>query len=244
MSLLVTLDRARNILKKWIKERNLIIEELESDHLILREGDNTVLVKIIVFEDLPDIDEINREITVLASRRSEYNKMYIAVSRDVAHLLDGKLLKKLGIGVIAIDLEEGEAREILQSPAISRRVAEIDVSRLEQDLSRIVRRILDSELSVLRREIEELKNRAQDSASGDVLKKLEKIREEIESIWNVIDRLKIEIERLKNTISTGEVQSTATSSRQEAQQQSDTSPVPDFIKDNPWVQILANKNVR
>ncbi|NPB00490.1 MAG: hypothetical protein GXO10_03850 [Crenarchaeota archaeon] len=250
MSLLVTLDRVKNIIKTWIKERNLIIEEIESDRLILREGDNTILLKIIVFEDIPDIDELNREITILASRRSDYNKMYIVVSRDIAHLLDGKLLKKLGIGVLSVDIEEGEVKEILTSPAISvRKVESIDISRIETELEKIVRKIVLSELEPIRRELENIKNLVQrdqshSRADKSALESLNKIREEIENIWNVIDRLKIEIERIKNL--TSSISENIEDNRREGRSVEKTeaveqSTVPDFIRDNPWVQILANK---
>ncbi|NPA70609.1 MAG: hypothetical protein GXO26_07345 [Crenarchaeota archaeon] len=248
MSLLVTLDRVKNIVKTWIKERNLTIEEIESDHLILREGDNTIFLKIIVFEDIPDIDELNREITILASRRSEYNKMYIVVSKDVAHLLDGKLLKKLGIGVLSVDLDEGEVKEILPSPAISiRKLESLDISKIEVELEKIVRRIVLSELEPIRRELENVKSllqRTQHHSGVDrsVVESLNKIREEIESIWNVIDRLKIEIERVKNLATTIEnVEKSKEDRKVEKIETVEQSTVPDFIKDNPWVQILANK---
>ncbi len=249
MSLLVTLDRVKNILKTWIKERNLTIEEIENDHLVLREGDNTIFLKIIIFEDIPDIDELNREVTILASRRREYNKMYIVVSRDVAHLLDGKLLKKLGIGVLAVDLEEGEVKEVLTSPAISiHRVENIDLSRIELELEKTVRRIVMSELEPIRSELEKLKSLVQRGQSGSVDKSvldvLNKLREEIENIWNVIDRLKVEIERMKSlsTVSIENVEESKRSGRSmETMETVEQSNVPDFIKDNPWVQILANK---
>ncbi len=252
MSLLVALDRARSLLKSWIKEKGLTIEEFESDYLILREGDNSILVKIVVFEDIPDTDELNREITLLASRRNEYNKMYIAVSSDIVPLLDGKLLKKLGIGVLELNFEEDVVRERLQSPAISvRKVESIDISRIEKDIVTLVKRIIERELDPIRRELDNLKtyiNKYPSNATSQnqtLREKVEKLREEIDSIWDVIDRLKIEIERIKSSIS-GEVKTDRSSveKKDEAQERAQPSNVPEFIKDNPWIQILSSKSGR
>ncbi len=240
MSSLVLLDRIKSLVKKWAKDRSLIIEEFRNDKIILREGDNIILVRPLVYEDIPDVDEINREIAVLASCRSQYNRMYVLVNQDIVSLLDGRTLKKVGIGVLVADLENDEIKEILQSPALSiKKDVEFDISKIESYIKDTVLKIIEKELENIVKTISDISFKVQKLEK--VISQYEKIRQDVETLWNIVDRLKIEIERLRSMgieaegIKTGEVKSQV--SEIETQQ----AQIPEYLKDNPWVRILAEK---
>ncbi len=242
MSSLLILDKVRTLLKRWAKENNLILEELGDSSAILREGDNTIFIKFLIYEDIPDIDDLNRQITLLASKRSEYNKMYILTGRDTVSILDGKLLKKVGIGVLVVDFDNEEIREVLQSPAVSvKKTYDIDISKIENYIKNIVEKYVKNEIEKVYDLVRSIEERVLNIEK--MLSNMKSYKQDIEDIWNVIDRLKLEIERLKNMC-------TDTSARPvkeeavEVSRREEKIEMPEYLKDNPWIQIIANKSVR
>ncbi len=254
----VIYEQALSTLRAWARDRGIVVDEIREDEILMREGDNVVLVKLVLFEDFPDVDKLNAALMELAKDRNNFNKVYIAMQKGHVHLLDGKLLKKLSIGVLEIDLDRGTVVEVLPSPAIRiRRV--LDQENLEK-LRPVIAEIVNEQLSKLVQEIRQLE--AKVSMLEDRIRQLEtrttrtpeterELREEINSLWSVVDRLKIEIERLKTSIQTTstvtveklQIRSTAAEA---AMQEAVTNTVsredvPDFLRDNPWVQILAKK---
>ncbi len=253
----IVVEQAIPILRAWAKERGIVIEEVRDDTVLMREGDNAILVKLVVFEDFPDVDQLNSALMELAKERNNYNKVYIAVNSSHAHLLDGKTLKKLGIGVLAIDIESGRVDEVLPSPAIKtrkvldlenidklRRIVEEVVSEYMSKMSQELR-IIETRVAAVENKLSQLESKMK-SATGTVPAEL---REELSNIWNVIDRLKIEIERLKNICSTvseaktgeGAVRQVEGTRIEQTSTESVSEAVPEFLRDNPWVQILARK---
>ena len=249
-------EQALSIVRSWARERGIVIEDVREDGILAREGDNTVLIKLVLFEDFPDVDRLNSTLMELAKDRNNFNKVYVALQSEYVHLLDGKLLKKLSIGVLGIDFEKGTVVEVLPSPAIRiRKVVDIEsIDRLRpviaeivnEQLSKIIQeiRILETRISALEDRVRQLESKVTTSGIGKELK------EELNSLWNVVDRLKLEIERLKTSIQTGATVSPAEKPQakpvmvEEAVQEAGATPsegVPDFLRDNPWVQILAKK---
>ena len=222
------INKVKEALIEWYVDKGLTIRNADDDKIILNEGNNTILIKI-VYQDIPTTEEINKELAYIASERKSFNKAYIALPKHARPYIDGKILKKLGIGLILYDSAKlGNFEEVLPSIPIR-------VSRVELDENLSNKLILIDELV---REVSSIKETVKElmvKISNIPLSKISDIEVEISRIWNVIEELRRNItfckesEREKKHVS------------ETVEEVRSIEGVPEFLKDNPWIRILSKK---
>ncbi len=240
-------SKAKELIRRWLAERGCSVEtSSEHDELSMTfvEGDNTVIVRV-AYLDVPSISDLSREVTLLASERSKYNKAYIAVPKYVKDLLDGRVLKRAGIGVILYDLDTNEVVEVLPSmPIALRRQSCEDVDRRIKEVSEVVEHRIGEiakEVSSVKAAISRIDEVSKALLSVDVSKMMN-VSREIEQIWAAIERLRSEVEHLKSLCAHRESPSTEVKrAESEDVARGASSYVPSFIRDNPWIEIISKK---
>ncbi len=253
----VSAERARELLKRWFKEQGLIIRELGRDYIILQEGDNDVLVKLFFPSELVDPEELSRVITELARIRDKYNKVYLAVPQNIADMINGTLLKKAEVGLLVVNIENDLVIEQVRSPPVSIRRTYLEQMDLNT-ITSVVKKIVEDALMSMREEIRLLKERIvrleQQAALSGSASLSHELQRELERIWEVIDRIKVDLARLSDKVSLIESQ-IHRSAQPSASIKPTTKPevevreevkasereLPEFLRDNPWIAILRQR---
>ncbi len=258
----LSLERARELVKRWIKEQGLTVVEAGRDYIIAQEGDNDVYIKLFFPPELAEPEELVRVVTELARARDKYNKAYIAVPQNIADLVDGTLLKRADIGLLVVDHEHETVIERVKSPPISIRRTYMESTNMESYIFNIVRKVVNEVLSKVLNDIRNIKEKV--AALEKSLEKssetpsrgsmIERIQREIERLWEVVDRLKLDLARLSDKIALLEAQygkeitispkarTETVTLRQEISKEKEThEELPEFLRDNPWVSILRQK---
>jgi len=223
------ISKVKEALIDWYMDKGLTIKNTNDDKIVLNEGNNTILVKII-YQDIPTAEEINKELAYVASERKNFNKVYIALPKHARPYIDGKILKKLGIGLILYDSTKlGNFEEILPSIPIR-------ISRIELDENLSSKLILIDELVKEISSIKETVRELMIKISNIPLSKISDIEVEISKIWNVIEELK------RNIILCKELEREEKRTSETIEEVKSIEEVPEFLKDNPWVSILSKKS--
>ena len=237
MSKIIYISRVKELIRRWCFDKSINITELKDRDIIAEEGNNTVLIRIF-YTEIPNEEIILREITYLSNERHKYNKVYIAIPEDAKMYLDGKLLKDIGIGVLTYNLDEGIVSEVLTSPAIKTSIILPNI-----DIEKIIDKKIEEHLKNIYLEIESIKqnlSKVTTVHTSGINDKIISLKNEIDSIWDIIERLKIEIEKIKNMCTGVEHIEKRIEHRVEKVEVKEME-VPEFIKDNPWIEILSKK---
>lgn len=198
---------------KWlVEERGLEIIERGDDYVNCRDGNNVVHFRYI-YLDIPNEADVTKGIAEVAGIRTSFNKAYIVVDKSAVNFVDGKLLRKLGIGIIVMGNEISEA---LASAPIS--TADRHAIDDEEELVKIrdVVRSLQDKLAEVERRVQELENAVREIKASD--KRME------EPSSRRIDR------------------SEARGGNEEAGHgDAAEGDVPQYMRGNPWLDILGNR---
>ncbi len=103
------LKREMDRLIKWLtEERGMEVVERGEDFVNCRDGNNLVHFRY-VYLDIPNEADIAKRAAEVAGSRTAFNKAYLVVDRPSANFVDGKLMRRLGIGIIVMGSEITEA---------------------------------------------------------------------------------------------------------------------------------------
>lgn len=158
---------SRGLEEKW----GYKLKGVENDVLILVNGSNILAVKVLLMDVYNEAD-VAKGVAEMADAKQYYDKVYLAVPTDALAYVDAKLLKRLGVGLIAFDLsrlsDEGSIEEKLPARSSPRRRVELNESSLAVAVEELVRRSLDKVLSSKLAELEARLRRYVDERVSEV----------------------------------------------------------------------------
>ncbi len=212
--------------------------ELSENELVFLEGNNRVYVKVAIIE-FPSESAIKDELVYASRVRGKYNKVYIALPKSSRGFIDGRLFKSHWVGVLLYDTTVANVDNAVEEliPSIPLEIhgesinAEV-LARIER-LERIVdelKAVLSSALKVgdsmafLNRELSELKNR------------ISRIERDLEALRERLVQVKAEV----RTEEAPKPEITALASAI-AESTPSSGELPDFISDNPWIDVLKRR---
>ncbi|MBO3800455.1 MAG: hypothetical protein FGF52_05315 [Candidatus Brockarchaeota archaeon] len=208
-----TLSRIEKFFLKHGFEPSGISEE--PDELILYNGREKILVKV-VFEEDADKTIVYDACTSVVEKASEFNMVYVAVHRSLGDRMDTVIFMKRGVGLIVYDdwsiEEKVPAKMLKKAPIVKNQeivgteVVERSIRRLESSIREISERI--------------------DSLERAYLSLLREVRE-IKSILG--KRIMIVEKPVEPSITKPE-------------EAVESGGLPSFLKDNPWVEILSKRS--
>jgi hypothetical protein len=186
----------------------------EPDELILYNGREKVLVKI-VFEEDADKTIVYDACASVLEKASEFSMVYVAVHRNLGDRVDTVIFMKRGVGLIVYDdwsIEEKVPAKMLKTPTVKSQeivgseVVERSIRRLESSIREISERIdsLEKAYLSLLREVREIKS---------ILGK---------GIMIVEKPVEPSVTKPEEAVETG--------------------GLPSFLRDNPWVEILSKRS--
>ncbi len=191
--------------------------------LILSDGKHEIAVNILGEEDVRSRGELQEALIESEKLLEEYEGVVLAIPRKFSSAVDETVLVKYGLGLIVYD--NMGAMELI-SPRIKERKQRVLKTRGEG-----VRDVKDEELVRLRSE----------------LSRVLKILEEMEAR---MDRLEREQRALLQRIRELEARrpKTEVSGLEEAprihESSASSSQLPSYLRDNPWVEILSQRDKR
>lgn len=208
-----TLNRIEKFFSKQGFEPSVLSEE--PDELILYNGREKILVKV-VFEEDADKTIVYDACTSVVEKASEFSMVYVAVHRNLGDRIDTVIFMKRGVGLIVYDdwsiEEKVPAKMLKKTPIVKNQeivgteVVERSIRRLESSIREISERIdsLEKAYLSLLREVREIK-----SILG---KRIMIVEKPVEPSINMPEE----------TVKSGEL--------------------PSFLRDNPWVEILSKRS--
>ncbi len=152
----------REKIKNFFKEYSCI-EESEN-HLIFKVGDSILSIEVLSGKEILDRNAIlNSALKALA--KFEYsNKVYLALPKVYASIIDGEILQNHGLGLLTYD--EKEVKEVVpakfikkQSPLPLKENYEKKIEELKIELKKLKENymLLKSTVNTLKNEVEKLK---------------------------------------------------------------------------------------
>ncbi len=250
---LTELEWAKYVISKWVREeRNLVpldinefisqnpelLSDVRSNTLVFLEGKNKVAIYVVTRG--VSRDEISREIATkcVAKLRDFVDKIYVAIPITYRFLVDGRLIKELGIGLLVYDLDKGNVEELVPAKPITRpKVAAVDLRRLEELEERIAN--IEYRLENLMKEVSELRRTI--SAIERSLLHPDDVRR------MVTDVLERELSRIRRELSSYVPTAPSAAGVEVAAEISQEVPSgatfwEEYLKDHPWVEVLRKRS--
>lgn len=188
----------------------------EDDELVLSNGKEDVLVKILFDEEADKVLLYEALVSVLEEAH-KYSMVYVAAPRTVADDVETASFIKKGVGLILYDdygVEERVPAEIRLKKALSRQAQQpVETQVVEKSLRRI-----ESSIRELSERVESL-----EKAYFSLLR-------EVRDLKSIVERKTMAVEEPVQK-STSRVEERIGSER-----------IPSFLKDNPWVEILSRRS--
>lgn len=186
----------------------------ESGELVLSNGRDSVLVKII-FEDDASKTVLYEELASIVDKASEYNMVYIAAPRALGESVETASFMKKGVGLILYD--DYSADEKISAKTHRKTLAKqgqevVGVQFDEKSLRRI--EFLIRELS---ERIDSL-----EKAYFSLLREVREIKSLLEKRTTIVDK---PLEKLPSKV----------------EEYTEPGDLPSFLRDNPWVEILSKR---
>lgn len=210
-------ERTLNRIEKFFSKQGFEPAEVseEPDELILYNGREKILVKII-FEEDADKTIVYDACTSVVEKASEFSMVYVAVHRNLGDRMDTVIFMKRGVGLIVYDdwsIEEKIPAKMLKKPPIVKNQEIVETGVVERNIRR------------LESSIREISERI-DSLEKAYLSLLREVRE-IKSILG--KRIMIMEKPVEPSITKYE-------------ETAESGGLPSFLRDNPWVEILSKRS--
>lgn len=223
----MSIELARKLIEDWLTQRGLrVVDKLNDREVILAEGNNTVYLRIST-EEFPTESYITDELSNVMRNRFNYNKAYIAFPQSARGLINGRLFRSSRVGIYIYDLSstdpEKAVEELIPSiPIQLQQVANDDLRRRIDELEKIINNLrsdpLNADSKSLVRDINELKDR------------LARIEHELGKLTERVSKLEGMVRSSDKNQSMNPQVSTMVSDE-----------LPDFLNNNPWVNVLKKR---
>jgi len=189
-----------------------LVEKTKSDNedknapdLIMSNNTNRMYLKIIQKESISERNKLLGSIMKSVSYLLEANIVYLALPKLYASILDGRVFRENGLGVLIYD-DRGAPEEVIQPKIFPNK---------------------------------------QTSASSTSTIPI-KIMEEINSLKDNLHSLEIEVNILKDLVSNLKsnqkiIEIEPQIKKVKVEQKTDSTDFPEFMRDNPWVEILSKR---
>ncbi|MBS7657954.1 MAG: hypothetical protein QW476_00810 [Candidatus Bathyarchaeia archaeon] len=150
----------REKIKNFFKEYSCVEEE--ENHLIFKFGDSILSIEILSGKEILDRNAVlNSALKALA--KFEYsNKVYLALPKVYASIIDGEILQNHGLGLLTYD--EKEVKEVIPAKFIKKHLTSIEnyeekIEELKIELKKIKENymLLKNTVDTLKSEVEKLK---------------------------------------------------------------------------------------
>jgi len=189
-----------------------LVEKTKSDNedknapdLIMSDNTNRMYLKIIQKESISERNKLLGSIMKSVSYLLEANIVYLALPKLYASILDGRVFRENGLGVLIYD-DRGAPEEVIQPKIFPNK---------------------------------------QTSASSTSTIPI-KMMEEINSLKDNLHSLEIEVNILKDLVSNLKsnqkiIEIEPQIKKVKVEQKTDSTDFPEFMRDNPWVEILSKR---
>jgi len=189
-----------------------LVEKTKSDNedknapdLIMSNNTNRMYLKIIQKESISERNKLLGSIMKSVSYLLEANIVYLALPKLYASILDGRVFRENGLGVLIYD-DRGAPEEVIQPKIFPNK---------------------------------------QTSASSTSTIPI-KMMEEINSLKDNLHSLEIEVNILKDLVSNLKsnqkiIEIEPQIKKVKVEQKTDSTDFPEFMRDNPWVEILSKR---
>ena len=228
----MSIDVARKILEDWLQQRGFrVVDKLSDRELVLMEGNNTVYLRIST-EEFPTESYIIDELSNVMRNRFNYNKAYIAFPQSARGLINGKLFRSNRVGVYLYDLSSTDPER-----AVEELIPSIPI-QLQQGVDEGIKRRIDD----LEKAINDVRNTLLSINVQSLAKDIDELRSRVTRIEQVINDLTERVNRIESIesqIMKGSMTvqgSTPTSGGAESE-----GGLPDFLSDNPWIEVLRRR---
>jgi len=210
-------QRILNRVEKFFSKQGFQLSDYdeEFDNMVLSDGKENILVKII-FEDDAERNAIYEALASLAKKTLEYNRVYVAAPRGLCENVETALFMKNGVGLIVYDDYSADEKV----PAIPSRKTIIKqdqeatgVQSVEKGLRRV-----ESLIRELSERVDSL-----EKAYFSILREVRELRLLLEKKVMVVEK---PAEKPPSRI----------------EEKVEPSGLPSFLRDNPWVEILSKRS--
>ncbi|MDW8033438.1 MAG: hypothetical protein RMI79_00575 [Nitrososphaerota archaeon] len=187
----------------------------ELHELVLSNGRDSVIVKVI-FEDEADWNTIYEELASIFEKTSEYNMVYIAIPRILVENVETASFMKKGVGLIVYDdysAEEKIPPEFFRKTQVKQVQEIVRIQYDEKSLRRIESLIKDLSERI-------------DSLEKAYFSLLREVREMKSLLGKKVMVIEKSVENLHPKL----------------EEHIESSDLPSFLKDNPWVEILSKRS--
>ncbi|ADY02235.1 hypothetical protein VMUT_2038 [Vulcanisaeta moutnovskia 768-28] len=224
---IMSIELAKKLLEEWLLQRGFkILNKLSDRELILTEGNNTVYLRISI-EEFPTDSYIVDELSNVMRNRFNYNKAYIAFPQSARDLINGKLFRSNRVGVYIYDLSSTDPEK-----AVEELIPSIPI-QLQQEVNEDIKGRIDE----LERVINDVKNALSSINIQPLTKDINELRDRVMRIEHTLNELIERVSRLENL----GLQSMRNSIINTQGSSSVSNELPDFLSNNPWVDVLRKK---
>ncbi len=187
------------------KKRSENEEDKNAPDLIMSDNTNRMYLKIIHKESLNERNKLLNSIMKSVGYLLEANIVYLALPKLYASILDGKVFRENGLGLLIYD-DKGTPEEVIQP------------------------KIFPSK-------------QVSTSNTGTIPIKL---MDEINSLKDNLQSLEIEVSMLKDLVNNlksnqKNIEVKPQIKKVQVEQRTDSTDFPEFMRDNPWVEILSKR---
>jgi len=180
-------------------------EDKNTPDLIMSDNKNRIYLKIIQKESLSERNKLLSSIMKSVSYLFEANIVYLALPKLYASILDGKVFRENGLGLLIYD--DKEALEEVIQPKI-------------------------------------FPNKQMSTSSSSTIPI--KLMDEINSLKDGLHSLEIEVNMLKDLVNNlknnqKSIEIEPQIKKVKVEQKVDSTDFPEFMRDNPWVEILSRR---
>jgi hypothetical protein len=180
-------------------------EDKNTPDLIMSDNSNRMYLKIIQKESLSERNKLLSSIMKSVSYLLEANLVYLALPKLYASILDGKVFRENGLGLLIYD-DKGAPEEVIQPKIFPNKLTSTSST------STIPIKLMDE---------------------------INSLKDNLHSLEIEVNMLKDLVNNLKSNQKTVEVESQI--KKVQVEQRADSTDFPEFMRDNPWVEILSKR---